>query len=542
MIMFRRYTWRTMRAIVSLYLLAVSLQAQTAEISAERIRAHIRFLADDALEGRAVGSRGGQLAARYIATQLELAGARPAGDHSKFFQTIPMVGVETQSNATLIANADGGPDGQAATFGWLDDFVGATQTQKPDEIVEGEAIFVGYGIYAPEFGWDDFKGIDVSGKILLLFTNEPRSDDPGFFAGPALTYYGRWTYKFEEAARRGAKAAFIIHTTPTAGYGFEVVRSSLGKEDPQLKLPPGEPALSFAGWLTKEAAQRLLALAGKDVDEVLAASNSRDFQPIPLGIHLRATIPTKIRQFESENVVAIIPGSDPVLRDQAVVFSAHWDHLGVGAAINGDSIYNGAVDNASGCAVLLELARAWSNLNPKPRRSAVFLAVTAEEAGLRGSAYYATHPFVPIAKTAADINFDGLLPFGLTRDVYLTGAEKTSLWPLVQRAANQMQLEIKPDAHPEQGHYYRSDHFSLARAGVPAFTIQLGTQLEGKPAAYGEQVVQEYNTQRYHQPSDEYNDTWNIAGMEEVLQLGLRIGMDVANQEKLPAMLKKELK
>jgi Zn-dependent M28 family amino/carboxypeptidase len=542
MIMFRC----TIRAIVSLYLLAASLQAQTVEVSAERIRAHIRFLADDVLEGRAVGSRGGQLAARYIATQLELAGARPAGDHSKFFQTIPMIGVQTQPNATLTARAEdkpanepaGKPNIQDVSFRWLDDFVGVTQTQKPDEIVEGEAIFVGYGISAPEFGWDDFKGIDVSGKILILFTNEPQSDDQGFFAGPALTYYGRWTYKFEEAARRGAKAVFIIHTMPTAGYGFEVVRSSWGKEDPQLKLPPGEPALSFAGWLTKEAAQRLLVLAGKDVDELLAAANSKDFQPISLGIHLRATIPTTIRQFESENVVAIVPGSDPVLRDQAVIFSAHWDHLGVGPAINGDSIYNGAVDNASGCAVLLELARVWSNLNPKPRRSAVFLAVTAEEAGLRGSAFYASHPFVPIAKTAADINFDGILPFGQTRDIFLTGAEQTTLWPLVQRAANQMQLEIKPDAHPEQGHYYRSDHFSLARAGVPAFTIQLGTLLEGKPAAYGEQVVQEYNSQRYHQPSDEYNDTWNIAGMEEVLQLGLRIGMDVANQEKLPARIK----
>ena len=515
---------------VTSFVLAIALSAQTVEISGERIRAHIRFLADDLLEGRAVGSRGGQIATRYIASQLALAGIRPAGDNGTYFQKVPMIGAETQPTAAITAKGYG----KNTALHWLDDFVGVSQMQQSNANFDAEAVFVGHGIYAPEFGWDDFKGVDVSGKILILFTNEPPSTDPNFFGGPALTYYGRWTYKYEEAARRGAKAVLIIHTTPTAGYGFEVVRSSWGKEDPQLQLAPGEPALAFAGWLTKEAGQRLVAMAGKDVDELLAAADSKDFQPIPLAIHLHGSLPIHLRRFESENVVAIAPGSDPVLQGQAVVFSAHWDHLGVNSPVNGDSIYNGAVDNASGCAVLLELARTWSNLNPKPRRSAIFLAVTAEEAGLRGSAFYAQHPFVPAAKTAVAINFDSILPFGRTKDVFLTGAERTTLWPLIQREAGQMQLDIRDESHPEQGHYYRSDHFSLAHAGIPAFTISLGNQLEGKPIEFGAQVEAEYREKHYHQPSDEYSETWNMAGMEEILRLALRIGMDSANQDSLP--------
>ncbi len=415
--------------------------------------------------------------------------------------------------------------------------MGVSERQPADVTLDGDVVFVGHGISAPEFGWDDFKDLDVSGKVLVLFTNEPTSNDPAFFAGPALTYYGRWTYKYEEAARRGAQAVFIIHTISTAGYPFDVVRSSWGKEDPQLQLGPGERALAFAGWLTQAAGQRLLAMSGLNLNELLAASDSKDFRPIPLGIHLRGNIPTRQRHLESENVVGMVPGSDPALKDQVVVFSAHWDHVGIGAPVNGDRIYNGAVDNASGCAVLLELARAWSNLKPRPRRSALFLAPAAEEVGLLGSAYYARHPVVPLGKTAVDINFDIVLPFGRTKDVFLTGADRTTLWPLVQRAAHEMHLEITPEAHPEQGHYYRSDHFSLAHAGIPAFTISLGTQLEGKPASYGEQVAAEYYAKHYHEPSDEYNDNWNMNGMEQVVQLGLRIGLDVANQDKLPSWL-----
>jgi Zn-dependent M28 family amino/carboxypeptidase len=514
-----------------LILLAASVGlAQSTDISGERIRPHVKFLASDLLEGRGVGTRGERLATEYIATQFALIGVKPAGDRGTFFQRVPMVGAATQSSATLSATNGA----KTIPFQWLNEFVGVSQLQQTVDQFDAEAVFVGHGITAPEFQWDDFKGTDVKGKVVVLFTNEPPSEDPKFFGGPALTYYGRWTYKYEEAARRGAKAVFIIHTTPTAGYGYDVVRSSWGKEDPQLKLAAGQPALAFAGWLTKEAGEKLFGMAGKTVDQMLAAANSKDFHPIPLGVHIRGNIPTKVRQIESRNVVAMIPGSDPELESQAVVFTAHWDHLGIGPAVRGDSIYNGAVDNATGCAMLIELARAWAGLEHKPRRSALFVAVTAEEAGLRGSEYYAEHPVIPLAKTALDLNFDGFFPFGRTKDVETTGADRTTVWPVVEEAARRMNMAIKPDAHPEQGHYYRSDHFSLAHAGVPAFSINLGTEYYGKAAGYGAKAFEEYNDKHYHQPSDEYHDDWDFAGMEEAARFGFIIGTTVANQDKLP--------
>jgi Zn-dependent M28 family amino/carboxypeptidase len=515
----------------SLVLLAGAASfAQISDLSGERVRAHVKFLASDLLEGRGVGTRGEKLATEYIATQFALIGAKPAGDQGTYFQRVPMVGATTSPNAALSAVSGS----KTVSFRWLDDFVGVSELQQPADQFEAEAVFVGHGIVAPEFQWDDFKGVDVKGKVLVLFTNEPPSEDPKFCGGRALTYYGRWTYKYEEAARLGAKAVLIIHTTPTAGYGYDVVRSSWGKEDPQLKLPPGQPALALAGWLTQDAGEKLVAMAGKNVDELLKAANSRDFRPIPLGIRIHANIPTVIRQIESRNVVAMVPGSDPNLKSQAVLFTAHWDHLGIGPAVNGDTIYNGAVDNATGCGILIELARAWQDLEHKPRRSAIFAAVTAEEAGLRGSEYYAAHPVVPLGKTALDLNFDAFYPFGRTKDVSVGGADRTTVWPVVEEAAHRMELTIKPEAHPEQGHYYRSDHFSLAHAGVPSFSINLGTDYYGKPAGYGEKVFEEYNDKHYHQPSDEYRDDWDFAGMEEVARFGFLIGTTVANQDKLP--------
>jgi len=401
-----------MHKSILLPLCAAVALAQGLDVSGERIRAHVKFLASDLLEGRGVGTRGGKLAEEYIATQFALAGAKPAGDNGTFFQRVPMVGAETEPSATL--SAEGG--GKTTAFRWLDEFVGVSELQEPAVHFDAEAIFAGHGIAAPEFNWDDFQGLDVKGKVLILFTNEPPSDDPKFFGGRALTYYGRWTYKYEEAARRGAKAVFLIHTTPTAGYGWEVVRNSRGKEDPQLALAAGQPALAFAGWLTMEAGERLLAMAGKSVTELLNAANSPGFHPMPLGLRIRGNMAIKIRRMESHNVAALVPGSDPDLKAQAVAFSAHWDHLGIGTPVNGDAIYNGAVDNATGCGILLEIARAWGGLREKPRRSALFLAVTAEEAGLRGSEYYAAHPLIAPAQTAANLNFDAFYPFGATRN------------------------------------------------------------------------------------------------------------------------------
>lgn len=514
----------------TLLLFACVLALAQTDISGERMRAHVKFLASDLLEGRGVGTRGGELAADYIAAQFAIAGAKPAGENNTYFQRVPMVGVTTSANATLEASAGA----RTVSFQWLDDFVGVNELQQPDDQFDAEAIFVGHGIVAPEFHWDDFKGVDVKGKVLVLFTNEPPSEDPKFFGGRALTYYGRWTYKYEEAARLGAKAVLIIHTTPTAGYSYDVVRSSWGKEDPQLKREPGQPGLAFAGWVTKDAGAKLLALAGKSVDEMLAAANSRDFRPIPLGIRIRANIPSEIRQIQSNNVIAKVEGSDPQLKSQAVIFTAHWDHLGIGPAVNGDNIYNGAVDNATGCAMIIEMARAWAALEHKPKRLAIFMAVTAEEAGLRGSEYYAEHPVVPLAKTALDLNFDAFYPFGRTKDVSVTGAERTTAWPAIEEGAKRMNLTIKPEAHPEQGEYYRSDHFSLAHAGVPSFSISLGTDYYGKPAGYGDKIFEEYNDKHYHQPSDEYHDDWDFSGMEEAAKFGFLIGMTVANEPQLP--------
>ena len=508
---------------------AAVLAQQGNSISAVHIREHDRFLASDLLEGRGVGTRGGDLATEYIATQFALGGAQPAGPNGSYFQPVPLVAVDPQPGSELTSSANG----KTVSFKSLDDFVGLDETQQPNTQFDGEAIFVGHGIAAPEWQWDDYKGVDVRGKVVVLFTNEPTSTDPQFFEGRALTYYGRWSYKYEEATRRGAVAAIIIHTTPTAGYGWDVVRSSWGRQNSYVAVRPGEHALSLAGWATRDASQKLLSLAGKNVDELLAASESRDFRPIPLGIRIHGNIASKVRTLNSRNVAAVVPGSDPKLKDEVVIFSAHWDHLGVGEAISGDSIYNGAIDNATGCAIILELARVWAALPQKPRRSALFLSVTGEEDGLRGSQYYAGHPIFPAAKTAIDLNYDAIFPWGRAKDVVINGAERTSVYPVAQAIARRLNLTISPESEPEQGHYFRSDHFSFARVGIPAFSIDHATQFAGKPADFYKKSWEEFNEKHYHQPSDEFHTDWDFTALEQAAQFGFLLGIDIANQEKL---------
>jgi Zn-dependent M28 family amino/carboxypeptidase len=520
-----------MRTLVAVLALALSLPAQVQEISGERIRAHVKFLASDLLEGRGVGTRGGQLATEYMAAQFALIGAKPAGDNGTYFQRVPLVGIQPQPDSQLSAE---GKNGKLA-LGWLTEFVGADQRQKESEQFDAEAVFVGHGIVAPEFQWDDFKGVDVRGKFLVLFTNEPASSDPKFFGGRALTYYGRWTYKFEQAVRLGALGAVIIHTSPTAGYGWQVVRNSWSGEDSYVRLEPGQPELAFAGWVTEEAGAKLLAMAGRTLSELLRLSDSRDFKPIPLGFRIRGNMRSKVRNIETRNVAAIVPGSDPARASEAVLFSAHWDHLGIGTPIGGDAIYNGAVDNATGCAMLLEIARLWASLDQKPRRSALFLSVTAEEGGLRGSDYYATHPIVPPGKTAVAINLDGFYPFGRSKDVVVLGAERTTFWPTVQELAQRSNLVTVADQRPEQGSYYRSDHFSFARAGIPSFSVEMGEDFVGKPAGFGKKAFEESNAKHYHQPSDEYRDDWDFSGMEQMARFGFLLGQTAANLERLPS-------
>ncbi len=519
-----------MKVPALLALVSLAAPAQFVDISGARIRAHTRFLSSDLMEGRGVGVRGERLATDYLATQFELAGAKPAGDNGTYFQRVPLTGVTTQPDVALSALGKGEP----IRFRWLDDFVGVSRRQNAVDDFDAEAVFAGHGITAPEQSWNDFKDVDVRGKVVVLFTNEPQPDNPAVFAGRALTYYGRWTYKFEEALRKGAVAALIIHTPGTAGYGWEVVRNSWGNENPQVTLVPGEPALAFAGWLSTAAGERLLKAAGHSIDELMKAADSRDFRPIPLGLRLRGRIPSKVRAISTRNVAAIIPGRDPALASEAVIFSAHWDHLGIGTPVNGDSIYNGAVDNATGCAILLEMARAWASLEQKPRRSALFLLVTAEEGGLRGSEYYAQHPLVPPGKTAVALNFDAFLPLGRTRDIVAAGSERTTLYPLVQDAARRFQYEVKPDPRPGQGSYYRSDHFSFARAGIPSFSIHLGSDFINRTQDAGAVDSQKFNVSHYHQPSDEFNENWDFSGLEQVARFGMLLGRMAADLDKLP--------
>lgn len=516
--------------------MAASLSAQMTEIAGERIRAHVKFLSSDLLEGRGVGARGGELASEYMATQFALIGAKPLGDNGTYFQKVSLVGVEPQPSAQLsmILNDGASGEGKTTALHWLEEFVGVTLQQKPGVTFDAPAVFVGHGITAPEYQWDDYKGVDVRGKVVVLFTNEPPSDDPNFFTGRALTYYGRWTYKYEEAARRGAIAAIVIHTTPTASYGWDVVRSSWGREDQQVQLAPGAYDLAFAGWVTKDIGEKIAATLGMSVDELLKSADSRDFRAVDLPLRFRGSAPAKIRRIETRNVVARVGGSDPQLKSEAVVFNAHWDHLGIGDPVDGDPVYHGAVDNATGCGMLLEIARAWAALPEKPRRSAIFLAATSEEAGLLGSRYFGEHPPIPAGKIALAINYDGFQPWGRTSDVVLNGSDRTTALPIVEDAARRFNLTIAPDPRPEAGLYYRSDHFSFARVGIPAFSIEEGRDLLGKPAGTGEKLYEDYNDHRYHQPTDKYADDWDFSGMEEYCRFGMLIGINVANSPKLP--------
>jgi Zn-dependent M28 family amino/carboxypeptidase len=496
-------------------------------ISIDRIRNDIKYLASDQLEGRGVGSRGEELATEFIAKQFAQAGLRPAGERGTFFQPVPLVMVATSPKATLAAvTAD-----RTIAFKIEDEFAGVSQTQQSEDF-DAEAIFCGHGITAPEFGWNDYIGTDVKGKVVVVFTNEPPSDDPKFFGGKALTYYGRWTYKYEEAARRGAKAVLIIHTSETAGYPYLVVKKLKGA---QLQRMPDEPALAFAGWLSAEAGDKLLASVGLTVDAALKKADTRGFKAIPLGVRIRGHIPTTVQKIVTKNVIGIVEGSDPALKSEAVLFTAHWDHLGTGkSAVGTSAIYNGALDNATGCGVLLEMARAWASQKPQPKRSALFLAATAEESGLLGATYYAAHPTIPLGKTAINLNFDTVLPLGVPESIVVSGAERTTAWPMVQTAARKHHLDIEPDKMAHLGFYYRSDHFALARGGVPAFSIFPGEKIAGKPADFARTRIEEFIAKVYHTPFDVYHADWDLSGYPVLMRFAFDVARDAANAPSLP--------
>jgi Zn-dependent M28 family amino/carboxypeptidase len=503
-------------------------RAAMSAVNASNIRAHVQFLASDLLEGRGTGQRGGDIAADYMATQFALYGLKPAGENGTYFQRVPMVGIATDpsSSVSLVMN------NAATPLRLLEDVVAMDESQSATSDIDAPVIFVGYGINAPEYQWNDYKDTDVKGKILLMFVNEPSSDDNKFFKGRALTYYGRWTYKFEEAARQGAAGVILIHQPEMASYGWEVVRNSWGGERAYIRTD-NAPKLKVASWVQLAIAQQLAGTINRKVDDLIKQAQSRDFKPIPLPVTLKAHMVSKIRPFDSSNVLAILSGSDSKIGGEAVVFSSHYDHLGFRIGLPGDNIYNGAVDNATGCGMLLEMARAMAGAPQAPRRSILFAAVTGEEQGLLGSQYLGTHLPIPASRIALDLNFDGIRPDGIPEQVQVSGAERTTFYGVVEQTAKEFDLDLRPDANPGAGHYYRSDHFSFARVGVPAFSIQEGLKFKGHPLEWGIQRENDYDEKRYHQPSDQFDPTWDFSGLGEFARFGIELGWKAANADEL---------
>ena len=504
----------------SCVLLSATAHAQ-GKITAGEIDANLKFLSSDLLEGRAPATRGGQLASAYIASALQEAGVEPGGPNHAYFQPVP-IDIVGADPATLHVTASGKA---TAALRYPDDVVVGAGSAVESSAARGELVFVGYGVAAPEHQWDDFKGVDLHGKVLLVLVNDP----PTAPFTKTMDYYGRWTYKYEEAERQGAVGCLIIHTTERAGYPWHTVVGSWAKELRMLPRDPSlPPPLGVRGWITDSAATALLASAGLDLSQLRAAAATHDFRPVSTGITMDMAFANKVQHMQSENVIGMVRGT--TLSNQYVVFSAHWDHLGIGPAVNGDSIYNGAEDNASGVADVLAMARA-----AKPqKRSMIFLFVTAEESGLLGSAWFAQHPTVPVAGIVANLNIDGGNLLGRVKDLNALGDRKSSLGPLLAKYVAPMGMSLAPDAHPEQGHFYRSDHFSFAKVGVPALSIGAGTDFVGRPKGWGVEQEDDYTAHRYHQPSDEYRPDFDLSGAVQLSTIVLGFGESLANAPGLP--------
>jgi len=501
-------------------------RAAAAKVNAGTIAAHVRYLADDLLEGRGAGTRGSELAMKYVAAQFERLGLTPAGDDG-YLQRFDIVGLKT----TVVKPPSF--RGKNGTLAWkppVDAIVGAGAQSESATLGDAEVVFCGYGITAPEQKWDDFKDADVRGKVLLVMNNDPESD-PSLFAGATRLYYGRWTYKYEEAARRGAAGAIIIHTDHSAGYKWQVVQSSWSREEFELPTA-GEPRTQLKMWATEDASRQLAKLGGFDLDELRRRAESRDFKPVPLGVKMSVAVQTKLRRLQTANVLGLLRGSDPKLKDELVVWTAHHDHLGVGEPQHGDPIYNGALDNASGVAAMLSAAEATAQ--ERPRRSVLFAAVGVEESGLLGSEYFTRRPIVPLGRIAADLNIDGINIWGRTRDVELTGLGKSSIDDVVVAAARAQGRTVKPDLFPDRGHFYRSDQFSFARAGVPSAYLGRGLDFVGHDAGWGKERVEEYVNTRYHQASDQMDQSWNLDGAVDDVRLLVTIGLRLADATAMP--------
>ncbi len=501
-------------------------------ITPQSLLAHVRFLSHDLLEGRAPGTRGDLLTQSYIATQMQLLGLQPGGENGSYIQRVPIVAMKTDKSVKM--NLSGG--GSSAQLGFGPDFIVFTGNQETDvNVKDAEIVFVGYGIVAPEQEWDDYKNVDVSGKVLLMMNNDPSTEDPKFFGGKARTYYGRWTYKYEIAAKKGAIGAIVIHTTESAGYGWNVVESSWSGERFELSQKPGIPRIAFKAWTSHDATQKIMSMAGKELSKLVGSAEKRSFQPVPLGVKVSMSLKTGKRNVETANVLGALPGSDPQLKKEAVIFTGHHDHFGIGKSIDGDSIYNGALDNATGTSAVLGLARMYSTLPHPPKRTMIFATVAAEEYGLIGSQFYAENPTVPPGRLAANINIDGINIFGRTKDIIMVGLGKSSIDNTLKSVAAWQGREVKPDQFPEQGSFYRSDQFNFAKIGVPCMYLDAGVEYIGKPADFGKKKVDEYISKNYHQPSDEIEADWELSGAVEDLQLMFLVGLTLANDPQMPA-------
>ena len=499
-------------------------------ITAEKLRSHIAVLAHDTLEGRGPASNGDRKATSYIVSQFKKFGLKPAGEKGTYIQKVPMVGVTVDPSTVLkIVNGT-----QSVDLQYSKDFVTTTGTYEPSiSIRNAEMVFVGFGIVAPEQQWNDYKDVSVKGKIIVMMNNDPSSDDINFFAGKGRTYYGRWTYKYEIAAEQGALGAIVIHTTPSAGYRYEVIQNSWSREMFDLDEKKAGNRLSLKAWTTEEATKKYFALAGLSLDSLMNLAQERSFKPIPLGITMNAEIASTVKRIETNNIIGKVEGSDPQLKDQYVIFTAHYDHFGIGRPINGDSIYNGAADNASGTSLMITLAETFAGLKERPKRSMLFAAVAAEEQGLLGSKYYANNPTVPSRKIAANINTDVLNMIGRTSDISWQGSDRSSLGNDLSAVAKQLGLSILPDLAPEQGGFFRSDHFSFAKVGIPAMSMGGGRTFVGVDTAFV-RMMSIRGGKNYHQPSDEISPDWNYDGALQQAEIVIRVAWRIANIIEMP--------
>lgn len=535
------YRLTILLVIVALLLPLAGAQDLTSRFDPAKLRERVIRLSADDFEGRGPGTEGGKKAAQYIADQMKIAGIAPANKGS-YFQKVPLVGVKADPTAKLEVSGKGG----SKSFNFGDDFVASTGAQTANVSLNSELVFVGYGIDAPLYKWNDYKGPadQFKGKVLVMLVNDPPAtkDEPNLFGGKALTYYGRWTYKYEEGARRGAAGVLLIHTTDSAGYGWNVVRTSNGNWRYEIARTKADktPILPVKGWVTNDLAEKVFKLAGLDLEKLKKAAQRRDFTPVRVGMTAKLDLKSEVRHLTSPNVVGVVKGSDPKLSKEYVVFSAHWDHLGIGEPDkNGDRIYNGAYDNASGVAAVLGIGEVLATMPraERPKRSIVIFSPTAEEQGLLGAEYYSTHPLFPLAKTAADINIDGVNFFGKVSDVVPLGADRSTLLDVIKGAAQERSMSVKPDSRPEQGFFYRSDHFPFAKVGVPSVNFQHGDSFIKPLSGPAAEFFRDYTAKYYHQTTDEYHDWWDMTAMIQEAEIALAIGVKVANDRQAPHFL-----